>query len=161
MKKYVLVLVLTTLAFACKDKTVDPVELTTLELLTGTTGSKTWKLSDGTAKKGNLEVNLISTQNPCVTDNLVKLYQDFTYEFLEGSTKCNPSTDPDLIVKSNWSLSSDQKQITVSKFIFLNRTVDNPVFQISELTETSFSGSTTVVLDGESYSMTVKFASVK
>ncbi len=158
MKK-ILVFALVFGLLACKDKSVDPVATTTLEKLTGS-GSKTWKLVEGVATKGSLEVNLIASQNPCLTDNLINLKSDFSYEFTEGATKCSPS-DPDVIVSANWSISADEKQLSVSKFIFLNRTVDNPVFTITEITDQNFVGTTSVVLDGETYGMTVKFEVVK
>lgn len=161
MKKIaILIFSISLLISSCKKDPVDPiVEKTNLELLTSGT-SKSWKVKDGIAKQNGLEVNLIASQNPCITDNIIKLYADFAYEFTEGASKCN-ANDPDLILKAKWSLSADSKTIIIDKFIFLGRTVDNPAFILSDVSETSFSGTTTLTVDNETFDLDVVFEEVK
>lgn len=141
-----------------KDDEVQVEQKARLELLTSNS-SKSWKVKDGIAKQNGLEVNLIASQNPCVTDNIITLANDFTYDFLEGASKCN-ADDPDLILSASWSLTQDESTITIDKFIFLGRTVDNPAFTLSEVTETTFSGTTTLTLEGETFDVDVTFEAV-
>ena len=144
---------------ACKkDDEVKVEEKPRLELLTSNS-TKSWKVKDGIAKQNGLEVNLIASQNPCVTDNVIILASNFTYDFLEGASKCN-ADDPDLILSASWSLTQDESTITIDKFIFLGRAVDNPAFLLSEVTETSFSGTTTLTLEGETFDVDVTFEAV-
>ncbi|WP_341225988.1 hypothetical protein [uncultured Arcticibacterium sp.] len=138
-----------------KDEEVDVEQKARIELLTNNS-SKSWKVKDGIAKQNGLEVNLLASQSPCVTDNIITLVSDFTYDFLEGDIKCEPS-DPDLILSANWSLSQDESIITIDKFIFLGRTVDNPAFALSEVTETTFSGTTNLTFEGETFDVDVTF----
>lgn len=153
------IVLLALLAFSCKKKDGgDVTPKSTLELLTNGS-SKTWMVKQGIAKQNDLEVNLIASQNPCITDNLIKLYSDFTYEFSEGATKCEP-TDPDLILKANWSIASDESSISIDKFIFLGRSIDNPVFVLSDVSETNFSGKTTITIENETFDVQVTFESV-
>ena len=161
MKKIVVVFLGLFIAIsACKKDPVDPTEeKTNSELLTNGS-SKTWKIKDGIAKQNGLEVNLIASQNPCITDNLIKLFSDFSYEFTEGASKCN-ANDPDLILKATWAISADAKSITIDRFIFLGRVVDKPVFVLSSVTETTFSGTTTLTVDNETFDLEVVFEEVK
>ncbi len=158
--RIVLIAFLATAILSCKKKGGDEVEpKPALELLTGSS-SKTWKVKQAIARQGDLEVNVIAaSQNPCITDNLIKLNKDFTYEFTEGATKCNPS-DPDLILKANWTLAADESSISIDKFIFLGRTVDHPVFVLSDLTETSFSGTTQLTVEQQTFNVQVTFENV-
>lgn len=157
MKKIVIAfLSIAFLTTACKkDDEVEVEQKARIELLTNNS-SKSWKVKDGIAKQNGLEVNLIASQSPCVTDNIITLDSDFTYDFLEGEIKCEPS-DPDLILTANWSLSQDETTITIDKFIFLGRSVDNPAFVLSEVTETTFSGTTTLTFEGETFEVDVTF----
>ncbi|MFT6880719.1 MAG: hypothetical protein ACI8UX_000898 [Psychromonas sp.] len=133
-------------------------EKTPLELFTNNS-SKSWRLKEGIAKQNGLEVNIIASQNPCITDNLIKLYSDFSYEFTEGVTKCDPN-NPDLILKAEWSLGSEGKSITIDKFIFLSYSVDNPTFYLSEITETTFTGTTNLTIQEENVDLDVVFEAV-
>ena len=147
------------LLLACKKDPVDSGEQTpVIELLTNNS-SKTWQVKDGVAKQGELEVNLIASQNPCVTDNQITLYSDFSYEFKEGATKCNPD-DPDTILKANWELAADESSITIDRFVFLGRSVDKPTFILSDVSENNFSGTTNVTLNNETFEITVIFEAV-
>lgn len=144
---------------ACKkDPVVKQEQKSPLELLTNSS-SKSWKVRDGKAKQNGLEVNLIASQNPCITDNIIKLYSDFTYEFSEGASKCDPN-DPELILKASWQLSSDAKTVTIDKFIFLGRSIDKPVFILTDLTESTFSGTTSLTFDNETVQIEVTFEKV-
>lgn len=161
MKKIVILFLGLFVAIASckKDPVVSVEEKTNLELLTNGS-SKSWKVKDGIAKQNGLEVNLIASQNPCITDNVLKLFSDFAYEFSEGASKCN-AIDPDLILKASWSLSADSKTITIDKFIFLGRVVDKPAFVLSNITTTSFSGTTTLTVDNETFDLDIIFEEVK
>ncbi|WP_304235262.1 hypothetical protein [Jiulongibacter sediminis] len=159
MQKLMLLSVFLLVLVACKKDPVDSGEQKpVIELLTNNS-SKTWQVQDGVAKQGDLEVNLIASQNPCVTDNQITLYSNFSYEFKEGATKCNPN-DPDTILTANWELAADESSITIDRFVFLGRSVDNPTFTLSDVTENTFSGTTTVTLNNETFEITVIFESV-
>ncbi len=146
------------LGVSCKK---DPVVETrsVLELLTNNS-TKTWQVKDGFAKQGDVEVNLIASQNPCVTDNQIVLGSDFSYSFLEGASKCSPD-DPDLILQATWQLAADESSITIDKFIFLGRTIDKPTFVLSSVTEATFSGTTTITVNSETFDVTVTFEQIK
>jgi hypothetical protein len=161
MKKIVIAFFGLTLMFsACKKDPVDPdAGKTTLELLTNST-SKSWKLKSGTAKQNGLEGDLITSQSPCITDNVIVLFSDFGYEFKEGASKCDPN-NPDLILKAKWSLTADNKTITIDKFIFLNYTIDKPSFVLSEVTSSTFSGTTQITLNNQTFELVVVFEEVK
>lgn len=159
MRKLMLLSAFIVVLTACKKDPVDSGEgKPTLELLTNNS-SKTWQVQDGVAKQGDLEVNLIASQNPCVTDNQITLYSNFSYEFKEGATKCNPD-DPDIILSANWELAADESSITIDRFVFLGRSVNNPTFILSDVSENTFSGTTTVSLNNETFEITVIFQSV-
>jgi hypothetical protein len=144
------------LSTSCKkDPVVVIEEKAPLELLTNNS-SKSWRLKEGIVKQNGLEVNVIASQNPCITDNLIKLFSDFSYEFTEGATKCDPN-NPDLILKAAWSLGAEGKSITIDKFIFLSYSVDNPVFNLSEITETTFTGTTNLTIQEENVDLDVVF----
>ncbi len=160
MKKVALLLtVLISLSIvSCKKKEVEA-QKSNKELLTSNS-SKTWKISKGTLKQGSLSVDLTTIQSPCITDNTITLFSDLTYEFKEGASKCAAS-DPDLILKANWAISSDEKEISVSKLIFLGRTVDNPTIKLTTVTETEFSGTTQITNNGTVYDAEITFSAVK
>jgi hypothetical protein len=152
------IVLLFAVVFACKKKGEETTPKNTLELLTGG-NAKTWRVKSGIGKQGDLEINLVASQGPCITDNLIKLYKDFTYEFTEGATKCHPS-DPDLIVKANWTLASDNSSISIDRLIFLNRVIEKPVFTLTEVSETVFSGKTTVTVENQTIDLYVTFENV-
>lgn len=143
---------------SCKKKTVEA-QKSNKELLTNNS-SKVWKLSKGTLKQGSLTVDLTTIQNPCNTDNTITLNSDLTYEFREGASKCM-ANDPDLILKANWVISADEKEISVSKLIFLGRSVDNPKIKLSSVTDTEFSGTTQILYNNVSYETDITFSVVK
>jgi hypothetical protein len=146
------------LVLGCKKDEVT-VEKTTLEYLTGTT-SKKWKVTEGMVKLGEQSVNLVSNQPPCITDNILVLYNNKSYELTEGPSKCDPSKDPDLIIKANWTLVEDPKAITIDKFIFLNYTLQNSKFLISSINDNQFVGQTEVSLNGKTYQANITFSVV-
>lgn len=132
MRKISLILgvVLVVLASSCKKKE-DPKPV--LEYLTGTT-SKTWKVNKVVVKQGTAEVDLLSGQKACDTDNLLVLFTDKSYEFREGATKCDAG-NPDLILKSSWVLNETEKSINISKFVFLGRTIENAKLVITDIND--------------------------
>ena len=146
------------LVFGCKKDEV-AVEKTTLEYLTGTT-SKKWKVTEGMVKLGEQSVNLISNQPPCITDNILVLNNNKSYELNEGASKCDPAKDPDLIIKANWTLVEDPKAITIDKFIFLNYTLQNSKFLISSINDNQFVGQTEISLNGKTYQANITFSVV-
>ncbi|SOE22726.1 hypothetical protein SAMN06298216_3135 [Spirosomataceae bacterium TFI 002] len=158
MKIKFLALILVLFAFACKEKTVE-VTKSNSEYLTGSS-SKKWKLKDGTAKQGNITLNLIDAQSSCIIDNEIELFSNFQYEFTEGATKCAPQ-DPQVILKAQWQLSEDQKFITIDRFIFLGISVDKPVFEITQINDDTFSGKSNITVSGQNADIEVIFENVK
>lgn len=158
MKIKSLILAFAVLVLSCKEDEVPLETKTNLEYLTGGS-SKTWKLKDGTAKQGAISLNLIDAQSSCVTDNEIVLFNDFVYEFTEGPSKC-ASEDPQLIIKAQWELTEDQESITIDRFIFLGRSVDKPVFKITEINDDMFSGTSNVTVSGENADIEVVFERV-
>ena len=128
------------------------------ELLAGNT-SVQWKVVRGIAKLDGAEIDVVSAQNPCVLDNLLELYAEGTFDLTEGSTKCSPS-DPQSIYTGNWAYNEATNKLTIDKFTFLSITIDNPSFTITELTETSFSGTTVVQFQGETVTADITFEKV-
>jgi hypothetical protein len=157
MKYKFLALIFIVAVTSCKK---DPVEVTktNLEYLTGIS-SKKWKLKDGTAKQGNITLNLIDAQSSCIIDNEIELFSDFQYEFTEGATKCAQS-DPQVILKARWTLSEDEKFITIDRFIFLGRSVDKPVFEITQIDDNTFSGKSNITVSEQNADIEVIFEQV-
>jgi hypothetical protein len=143
----------------CKKDAVEA-QKTTIEYLTGTT-SKKWKVTEGMVKLNDVSINLVANQPPCVTDNILVLNNNKTYELTEGASKCDPSKDPDLIIKANWTLVEEPKSITIDKFIFLGYTLDNSKFLISSIDDNQFVGQTEVTLNGKTYQANITFSVVK
>jgi hypothetical protein len=139
--------------FSCKKSETTP--KTKTELLAGTT-SKTWKISTAVAKEGTLELNLINSQPPCRIDNTMILFSNKTYEIREGATKC-ATTDPDLVVRANWTLSADESTITLDKLVLLGFEFNNPVFKITELSDNSLKGETAITFQGRQYTLVAGF----
>jgi hypothetical protein len=159
MKNLFLVLFTSLFIFACKDKNPGPEETKSpLEYLTGGSSTK-WTVTAGTVKLGDQEIQLLSNQPPCVTDNILVLKNDFTYELLEGPTKCQPNS-PDVIIKSNWKLNENPLSISIDKFIFLDREINNAVFKISSISSETFIGETEVELLGVKYLATITFKAI-
>lgn len=158
MKIQFLALILTILLGACKD---EPVKATksNLEYLTGLS-SKKWKLKDGVARQGNISLNLIEAQSSCITDNEIELFSDFRYEFTEGPTKC-ATQDPQVILSARWALTEEDKFITIDRFIFLGRSIDRPVFEITEINDDTFSGKSNITVSGENADIEVIFERVQ
>lgn len=160
MKKFVVFLLIVNFLFSCKDKGSEPQAIkSTLEYLTGN-GTKKWIVTAGKVNLNGAEVNLLS-QPPCITDNILTLNKNFTYELSEGATNCNPGKDPNIIVKSIWSIIETPKSITIDKFIFLGYTVDKPVFAISKIDDSAFIGETNVKISGKDYLATIIFSAIK
>ncbi|HLO46058.1 MAG TPA: hypothetical protein VK175_17080 [Leadbetterella sp.] len=158
MKKLLVLFLGLILIVACKKDEV-AVEKTTLEYLTGTT-SKKWKVTEGMVKLGETSINLVANQPPCVTDNILVLNSNKTYELNEGASKCDPSKDPDLIIKANWTLVEEPKAITIDKFIFLGYVLENSKFVISSINDNQFIGQTDVTLNGKTYQANITFSVV-
>lgn len=128
------------------------------ELLAGG-ASIQWKVVRGIAKIDDAEIDVVSAQNPCVLDNLLELYANGKFDLTEGTSKCSPN-DPQLIYTGNWAYNEATKKLTIDKFTFLSFTIDNPSFTITELTETTFSGTTVVQFRGENVTADITFEKV-
>ncbi|UBM58432.1 hypothetical protein LAG90_16640 [Marinilongibacter aquaticus] len=156
MKKNLFLGLILLLGFSCKEKSAEP--KSNLELLTDGL-SASYVVSEITANQGGVSIDLLATENPCITDNLLILNSDFSYALAEGDTKCDPN-DPDTILSSSWSLSADEKSITIDKLIFLGRTLTAPVFQIESINSKGFSGKTNVTYQGNDYEVLVGFSKI-
>lgn len=155
----IILLVSVSSIFSCK-KSTDVTPKSKTELLAGTV-SKTWKNTKAEATNpSGLKIDLVSTQPTCVTDNLLSFFPNKSYEIREGATKCN-AADPDLLLKANWSLNATETQFSVDKIIFQGKQVENVVFDIVELTETTFVGKTSLALSGVTYQFVATFEAVK
>lgn len=156
----IVLMICTASIFSCKKSTTEVTPKTKTELLAGTV-SKTWKNTKAQATNPqNLTVDLVSTQATCIVDNLIIFFPNKTYEFREGATKCNAS-DPDLLLKANWSFSADETKFTIDKISFLGREFSNTTFDIVELTETTFVGKTSLAVSGVTYQFAATFEAVK
>ncbi len=164
MKKIKFLFVASLLSFvvvtACKKKE-EPEPKTTLEYLTGT-GSRSWKVTKGTIRQGTTDVDLLSAQNPCNSDNILVLISDKTYEFREGATKCELNA-PDLILQGSWVLTEteSEKSLSVERFIFLDRIIQNPKLILSSVSDDSFTGNTEISFNGSTYQGTLTFSRVQ
>jgi hypothetical protein len=131
---------LSLLIFSCKDNSATPA-LSTKELLIGTS-SKSWKSTKALASLTNspgVTSNLIDSQSPCHVDDILILSSNGTFEITEGATKCN-TNDPNSVLKGNWTLSSDNKYLTVDKISFVGYSFSNVSFELTEVTESKFTG---------------------
>lgn len=146
--------------FSCKSKSDDVEALkSTVEYLTGT-GIKKWMVTAGKVKLGESEVDLINSQQACITDNLLVLNVNKSYELQEGKTKCPPATGPDIILKSTWSYLDDPKSITVDKFIFLDYIIEKPTFLIKSINDKEFIGETDIFFNNQNYKANITFSVV-
>ena len=156
----IIVLVSVLSFFSCKKSTTDVTPKSKIELLSGTT-TKTWKNTKAEATNAQgLKIDLVVSQPTCVTDNLLIFSPNKTYEIREGATKCN-TADSDLVLKANWSLNATETQFSIDKIIFQGRQVENTVFDIVELTETTFVGKTSIALSGVIYQFVATFEVAK
>jgi hypothetical protein len=159
MKKFGLGIFLILLWVSCKKEDEPEAQKTILEYLTGTS-SKSWILSGGTATNAeNIQIPLFSLQPPCVTDNVLKLQNNLSYELIEGATKCS-ATDPDMLVKANWKLDETAKTITIDRFIFQRFTLTNAVFNISEINDSNFKGKTNIEFEGQKLEVVMDFKTI-
>ena len=158
MKKLLVLFFGLILMVACKKDEV-VIDKNTLAYLTGST-SKKWKVTEGLVKLGESSINLVANLDQCVTDNILVLNNNKTYEINEGASKCDPSKDPDLIIKANWTLVEEPKAITIDKFIFLGYVLENSKFLISSINDNQFIGQTDVMLNGKTYQANITFSVV-
>ncbi len=145
---------------ACTKTEEIVVPKTKTELLAGTV-SKSWKNTKAQATNSqNLTIDLAITQPLCITDNVLTFFPNNTYEFREGATKCNAS-DPDLLIKANWSFSTDETKFVIDKIIFQGQSFANTSFDIVELTEDIFVGKTTLKVGADTYQFQATFETIK
>jgi hypothetical protein len=155
--KRISLLLLVLFTMGCNKEDATP--KSSLELLTNNS-QKSWKLSEGfIILQASSRLSILGSRPTCETDNLLVLRSNNTYDLTEGATKCNLS-DPNEIVKgANWNISADGKTLSVDRFVFTIFEINNAVFNITEIGDTSFSGETQVEFQGSTYTGTVKFAS--
>lgn len=86
----------------------------TTELIAGTS-SKSWKIVSLLGKIGATEVDIFSVSGvvqDCEKDDLLVFFSNKDFERRAGVQKCK-ATDPDVALKSTWSLSADEKTLSV------------------------------------------------
>ena len=120
---------------ACKKKE-EPAPVPRAQLLAGTS-SKTWKITAATTT-GQPAANFLLSFDECQKDNLFILHTDKKLVLDEGATKCN-SSNPQTISTGTWSLSADEKKITLST----SGSIVNGDVNITELSNTTLKGTFT------------------
>jgi hypothetical protein len=144
---------------SCKKSETVVTPKTKTEYLAGTV-SKSWKNTKAIASNSGLTIDLVNSQPTCVVDNILTFFPTKTYEIREGATKCNTG-DADLVLKANWSFSTDEKKFTVDKIAFQGRQFDNITFDIVELSDIIFVGKTMLTLNNVSYEFSATFEPAK
>ncbi|WP_259016514.1 hypothetical protein [Emticicia fluvialis] len=160
LHKIVFVLVLGMLAiWSCKDKKETVLKSRT-ELMAGAS-SKSWKITKAEASiTTDAKIDLVSTQQACITDNLLVFAVNGTYELREGASKCN-AADPDLILSSNWSFTDNETKFKIDRIVFLGVELKDTVFEIVDLSENVFTGKTNIDYKGTKYQLVATFQAVK
>jgi len=146
-----------TALFSCKDKAVET--RTKTELMAGTS-SKSWKITKGEASNGGLKIDVLATQQACVTDNVLTFNSSGTYDIKEGATKCNAS-DPELMLTANWTFMENETKFKIDRIVFMGFEMKDTVFEIVELTDNIFTGKTSISLNGDTFQLIATFQAVK
>lgn len=124
------VMLVLSLATACKDKKEEPTPKTPNELM----AQKKWKLTSGTMKVSmfgqNLSFDMMDEMEPCEKDNTEKYELNGTFVNDEGATKCD-ANDPQTADSGTWSLAENN-----TKLIRTN-TEGTQTFDIITLDETT------------------------
>lgn len=157
--KILVVLAISAFAFSsCKDKAVETRSKT--ELMAGTS-SKSWKITKAEATHPlGLKIDLVTTQQACITDNVLTFNSNGTYDIKEGATKCNTG-DPDLVLTANWTFMENETKFKIDRILFMGYEAKDTVFEIVELTDNTFTGKTSLTLNGDTYQLLATFQAVK
>lgn len=156
--KILVVLAISASAFSsCKDKAVET--RTKTELMAGTS-SKSWKITKAEASNSGLKLDLVTTQQACITDNILTFNSNGTYVIKEGATKCNAG-DPDLMLTANWTFMENETKFKIDRIVFLGIELKDIVFEIVELSDNVFTGKTTIPYNGANYQLEATFQVVK
>jgi hypothetical protein len=115
---------------ACKKKE-DPAPVPRKELL-ASTSSKKWKITSATA--GGYDA--FASRDACERDNLYIFFSDNKLTVDEGATKCN-SGDPQTAATGTWSLSTDEKTLTLNAG---SSSILSGDFTITELSSNTLKG---------------------
>lgn len=111
-------------------------EGTPMERLAGTE-SKKWKLSTARAWSGTLSVDLIlSSQDKCLGDNELTLRTDGTYLLEDTGIKCSEIDR----IEDQWGFQESPLRISLAEISLMGRNFSNVVLDLSELKNSSFSG---------------------
>lgn len=154
MKK-IAILFIAILTLGCNED--EPIPKSNLELLTDNS-QKSWKLSEGfIILQASSRLSILGSRPTCETDNLLLLRSDNTYDLTEGATKCNLNDPNEIVSNANWNISNDGKTLSVDRFVFTEFEINNAVFNITEISDQTFSGETQVEFRGSTYTGTVKF----
>lgn len=104
------VMLVLSLATACKDKKEEPTPKTPNELM----AQKKWKLTAGTAKFSflgqNMTVDMMQEMEDCEKDNTEKYELNGTFVNDEGATKCD-ANDPQTADSGKWSLAENNTKL--------------------------------------------------
>lgn len=123
----VLFFAVTTVLSSCKKDDESPARLKT-ELLADTT-SKTWKITNEETVMMGYKVSTFSFfRDQCSKDDVTIFFTNKNFEEREGASKCSSE---DLLDDGTWSLSSDEKKITIDYGSY------NEIFDIVELSASS------------------------
>ncbi len=135
MKNILFVFLLGFVALSC-DKDDPEMEGTPMERLAGTE-SKKWKLSVAQAWAGTLSVDLIlNSPDKCLGDNELTLRSNGTYLLEDTGIKCSGVER----IEDAWVFTESPLQIKLAEISLMDRTFTNVVLDISELKNSSFSG---------------------
>jgi hypothetical protein len=112
MKKNKLIFIISVFAVIFTSCEKDKDDATTREMLVG----KSWKKTKIEIEVLGFTIDLINEFgdlfDECYLDNLLILNEDNTFQETEGATKCS-DLSPQIIYEGTWSLSADEKTITL------------------------------------------------
>ncbi|MBX2953391.1 MAG: hypothetical protein KF870_12860 [Leadbetterella sp.] len=135
MKKILFLGLLTFAALSC-DKKDPEAEGTPMERLAGVEAKK-WKLTKAVAWSGSLSLDLIANSaNKCLGDNELTLRSNNSYILEDTGVKCS-TVDR---IEDQWIFTESPLQIQLAEISLMDRTFKNVVLDISELKNSSFSG---------------------
>lgn len=78
---------------------------------------------------GKEVTDLFAEENTCSSDNLLLFYEDKTFDYIEGFSRCN-STDPDLTAIGTWEIAENETRLNMFSAIGLKST--NKILEFSE-----------------------------
>lgn len=144
MKKILFVILMIGAVLSCKKD--DPeMEGTPFERL-ASLEEKKWKLTYAMAWSGSLSVDLIlNSPNKCLGDNELTLRADNTYLLDDTGIKCS-GVDR---IEGQWVFTENPLQIKLDQIDLMSRQFKNVILDISELKNSSFTGTINNVPENE------------